>query len=592
METAPIFRGAPYPGESCHGFQHRVAWSNGYMKVADLPGYPGVKAKRQEILSVLSDFVSQEISSAEFSDTNLLTWQLELRDPERYTVNLDLSSTPKYCAICMQERAFHRRIWDYALYTVCHVHKQVLLTHCTQCDARLSWASPTAWRCKCGVRIAAMSSEDIAMEPGIEGALKLSLQAVSNGFDELYLQRLIAIAAQLVRPRSLIPAFINFSTIKGMDLARLCSAIQAALKTEQPEIDPTTALGQFLLLKASLLRSAAPGDKVALMEAIQVPEIISTPLVLSSEKTTYGLSKQLQSRPQYLNAVIASGADQTASDITRRIDGIVKTEHVASLLSIELQDVYELVEVEVISPINPDIRVKADWVFEWSHLDYAFRVIHQYQVACGENTILLDRDSSRKQLSKYNCRHADICAAVLAGVLVPVGGGDGFFELEFECDELRAFLEYHLVTVSKSFPLPHAAAVMDVDTQTIRILAKNGYLNLEKSTQTDSYQGARVPARSLALFLSDYVLLSPIANSLKTTNRKVANILSESGLCEDTLIIDGNRKIFIYTRSARFESQVLELAKQLAPGQSISGLVNPLSQIAEKYSRSIDEVLQ
>jgi hypothetical protein len=282
------------------------------------------------------------------------------------------------------------------------------------------------------------------MEPGIEGALKLSLQAVSNGFDELYLQRLIAIAAQLVRPRSLIPAFINFSTIKGMDLARLCSAIQAALKTEQPEIDPTTALGQFLLLKASLLRSAAPGDKVALMEAIQVPEIISTPLVLSSEKTTYGLSKQLQSRPQYLNAVIASGADQTASDITRRIDGIVKTEHVASLLSIELQDVYELVEVEVISPINPDIRVKADWVFEWSHLDYAFRVIHHYQVSCGENTILLDRDSSRKQLSKYNCRHADICAAVLAGVLVPVGGGDGFFELEFECDELREFLEYHL----------------------------------------------------------------------------------------------------------------------------------------------------
>jgi hypothetical protein len=55
----------------------------------------------------------------------------------------------KVCPRCLLDAAYIRRIWEFALATVCPIHNCLLLDECPNCRKRVSWARNRVAICSC-----------------------------------------------------------------------------------------------------------------------------------------------------------------------------------------------------------------------------------------------------------------------------------------------------------------------------------------------------------------------------------------------------------------------------------------------------------
>ena len=58
-------------------------------------------------------------------------------------------SHPKVCPGCLRDVGHAKRIWDFALVTICPTHKQLLIDQCPVCNKQIAWARSSLYRCKC-----------------------------------------------------------------------------------------------------------------------------------------------------------------------------------------------------------------------------------------------------------------------------------------------------------------------------------------------------------------------------------------------------------------------------------------------------------
>lgn len=57
---------------------------------------------------------------------------------------------PKVCPACLREESWCRKVWDVLPFTVCPLHRVVLIDSCPHCDRPLSWARKSVSVCRCG----------------------------------------------------------------------------------------------------------------------------------------------------------------------------------------------------------------------------------------------------------------------------------------------------------------------------------------------------------------------------------------------------------------------------------------------------------
>lgn len=105
----------PYSDESLRGYEWRLAASNGFLS-------PG------EMLSTMSRASNTQVSLASLIKENVLPAHAEniLAKKPRCHHRYILFSNYRYCSKCIEESAYFRESWDYALLPYCLEHKRYL----------------------------------------------------------------------------------------------------------------------------------------------------------------------------------------------------------------------------------------------------------------------------------------------------------------------------------------------------------------------------------------------------------------------------------------------------------------------------------
>src|ERR1044072_4051763 len=61
------------------------------------------------------------------------------------------TSHPKVCPECLCEMSYCRRVWEYALITVCPIHECMLVDECPRCKRYVRWSRKEVSKCPCKV---------------------------------------------------------------------------------------------------------------------------------------------------------------------------------------------------------------------------------------------------------------------------------------------------------------------------------------------------------------------------------------------------------------------------------------------------------
>ena len=159
-------RPLPYPDESLAGYIIRLSESNYYPSpnfIFQLSGlnkrgiYANVFHPGIDDLSQLS-----KISGIEESLLWLMTFPTVVPNPIKYGSSLKVfeSIVPHYtltkrkaklCQICLQSKAYCRKIWDLSVVSVCPFHSCLLIDKCPKCFQNITWLRPSITRCNCGI---------------------------------------------------------------------------------------------------------------------------------------------------------------------------------------------------------------------------------------------------------------------------------------------------------------------------------------------------------------------------------------------------------------------------------------------------------
>lgn len=72
-------------------------------------------------------------------------------NPVDITLNANIHRLQiKFCPACLREELYHRKIWDLHQYNLCHIHKCLLITRCTECKSSFFLKSCNTFKCyKC-----------------------------------------------------------------------------------------------------------------------------------------------------------------------------------------------------------------------------------------------------------------------------------------------------------------------------------------------------------------------------------------------------------------------------------------------------------
>lgn len=134
--------------------------ATGRFNLANLARLIGVGASDVYLMTYT---VSEEISTQ--------TQGKILIDSMEYPLELIRLQKPRFCVECFKadkkdpdKYPYHRRIWDFAHYTVCTEHYTLLEDTCPACNKQLSWARPKLTECQCGFDLCEINSIKVPIE--------------------------------------------------------------------------------------------------------------------------------------------------------------------------------------------------------------------------------------------------------------------------------------------------------------------------------------------------------------------------------------------------------------------------------------------
>jgi hypothetical protein len=140
---------APYFGESFPGYLLRLTEENSYDSLRWIPERAGLKVdpaagrwadlwRPCPRLSLLREITGLSVAELE-----------SLREP-LVPGCLVRWKAPKVCPACLREESWCRKAWDVLLFTVCPLHRVLLIDSCLHCHRVPSWARKSVSVCRCG----------------------------------------------------------------------------------------------------------------------------------------------------------------------------------------------------------------------------------------------------------------------------------------------------------------------------------------------------------------------------------------------------------------------------------------------------------
>jgi hypothetical protein len=177
-------RGHPKPDESLWGYILRLGEANGYEKPHWLAQMIGLNLNTLHKGAFLFDMSIDwsglaQLSGAEPDEIIALTYPPD-DDSPTFTNLFFGMPVPKYvirpaqakiCPACLADSAHCRRIWEFALVTVCPTHNSLLMDECPGCRQRVSWSRNRVCFCRCNY-----DWRDIPLTPVEEIELELTRQ--------------------------------------------------------------------------------------------------------------------------------------------------------------------------------------------------------------------------------------------------------------------------------------------------------------------------------------------------------------------------------------------------------------------------------
>ena len=148
----------PETDESLVGFLFRLSGRNGLPDPLDLARFVGFRFKTIEPipfesfdfepLAQASAVVRSELQSMAYSPVG--HGGLVKFLGHRIERNLLSLRQRRACPVCLDQKPYHRAVWDLRLFSTCPLHAVRLLEACPACGQALSWRSGSITRCDCG----------------------------------------------------------------------------------------------------------------------------------------------------------------------------------------------------------------------------------------------------------------------------------------------------------------------------------------------------------------------------------------------------------------------------------------------------------
>src|SRR6266542_4078874 len=140
---------APRPGESFPGYLLRLTEENSYDSLRWIPEQAGLTVDPTRgqwadlwtpgphitLLCEMTGLSQVELTSLQepLAPDCLMRWK-----------------APKVCPSCLREESWCRKAWDVLPFTVCPLHRIVLIDSCPHCEHPISWARASISVCRCG----------------------------------------------------------------------------------------------------------------------------------------------------------------------------------------------------------------------------------------------------------------------------------------------------------------------------------------------------------------------------------------------------------------------------------------------------------
>lgn len=155
MKKPILVRPIPYPDETAASILLRATELNGHANPAHLVRHTGA---RQSFTSIVNNRVTfEKVSKALglYLDTKaFIQYKSGLTTrSKRYFLGNKISNmafrpdATGFCHVCLNEQAYWRQLWLLRPYCVCHIHNELLLDHCPQCQTRLSASRGSITHC-------------------------------------------------------------------------------------------------------------------------------------------------------------------------------------------------------------------------------------------------------------------------------------------------------------------------------------------------------------------------------------------------------------------------------------------------------------
>jgi hypothetical protein len=56
----------------------------------------------------------------------------------------------KICPLCIKEKQYLKKVWDYSIFIMCHIHGCLLINTCPKCNRKINHHMSSFILCKCG----------------------------------------------------------------------------------------------------------------------------------------------------------------------------------------------------------------------------------------------------------------------------------------------------------------------------------------------------------------------------------------------------------------------------------------------------------
>ena len=163
---------APRPGESFPGYLLRLAEENSYDSLRWIPERAGlmVDPARGQWAQLWSSgpHITLLCEMTGLSQVELASLR-ETLAPD-YLVRW---KTPKICPLCLREETWCRKAWDVLPFTVCPLHRIVLVDFCPHCTHPISWTRASINVCRCGYDWRRVSRPVIDGDGGLTAARRM-----------------------------------------------------------------------------------------------------------------------------------------------------------------------------------------------------------------------------------------------------------------------------------------------------------------------------------------------------------------------------------------------------------------------------------